>query len=164
NPIAPGRFIVVYANNTPLSSSGILFRLRGRSLQSSGTGQLIFQEKRLNSGYPDFNSVNGAVIVNISTSDEMDIPELPKETSLNDSFPNPFNPTTVVPFKLKESGDISLSIIDSVGRLVAVLVKGYVVAGTHQLQWNAGNLPSGIYMIRLEAGGDVYTNMVTLIK
>jgi hypothetical protein len=95
---------------------------------------------------------------------ESDRSLLPEKYSLGNAYPNPFNPTTVIPFELRASGEVFMTVIDSVGRTVDVLLRGHVAAGRHEIQWNAGDLPSGVYVVRLDAGGEVHTSKVTLLK
>jgi len=80
----------------------------------------------------------------------------PSEISLSLS-PNPFNPQTTVEFTLPEAGDVSLKVFDTLGREVQALESGGWGLGKHTVVWDAGDLPSGIYFIRLESGGEVRT-------
>ncbi|MFC1747139.1 FlgD immunoglobulin-like domain containing protein, partial [Candidatus Neomarinimicrobiota bacterium] len=89
------------------------------------------------------------------SSDEV---SLPLTVQLHDNYPNPFNPTTKVRFGLPEDGLVELRIYNVIGREVALLQRGYMPAGNHQVVWNgtttAGRpVPSGIYFARLIAGG-----------
>jgi len=87
----------------------------------------------------------------------------PSEFSLNLS-PNPFNPQTLVEFTLPEAGDVSLKVFDTLGREVQALESGGWGLGKHTVVWDAGDLPSGIYFIRLESGGEVRTVKGLLVK
>lgn len=64
----------------------------------------------------------------------------------------PFNPTTVIRFHLPVAGNARLVVYDLLGREVAVLVNHVESAGTHEVTINASNLPSGVYLCRLQAG------------
>lgn len=83
---------------------------------------------------------------------------------LDQNYPNPFNPSTVIGFQLAVAGEASLKVYDVLGREVAVLVDGMMSAGQHQATFNADGLPSGMYLVRLEAGGQVMTRKMSLVK
>ncbi|MCX7835536.1 MAG: choice-of-anchor D domain-containing protein, partial [bacterium] len=70
------------------------------------------------------------------------------------NYPNPFNPETKISFTLREAGAVKLTITNVMGQTVATLLNGERMdRGTHNIVWNAGNLPSGIYLLRYEVNG-----------
>lgn len=83
---------------------------------------------------------------------------------LEQNAPNPFNPHTVIGFRLAVGGHTRLMVYDVLGREVAVLVDGALPAGPHAVTFDAGPLPSGVYVYRLEAGGTVLSKRMTLVK
>jgi len=96
--------------------------------------------------------------------------DLPRATSIASIHPNPFNPETVVAFDLEEQCEVRLEVYDVRGGLVCRLVAGATMAaGRHEESWNGqddrGNrVPSGIYMVRLRAGGEQHYRKATLLK
>jgi surface protein/predicted outer membrane repeat protein len=90
--------------------------------------------------------------------------DLPKSFTLKQNYPNPFNPTTVISYELPQSADVRLEVYDIAGRQVATLVNGQVAAGRHRVNFNASNLSSGVYLYRLEAGSQVMTKKLTILK
>lgn len=90
--------------------------------------------------------------------------DLPQTFALSQNYPNPFNPSTVIRYQLPENSMVDLRVFDMLGREVANLVSGQVEAGYHQVQFNAGDLASGVYIYRLQAGDNVFTKKLTLIK
>jgi len=90
--------------------------------------------------------------------------DLPESIKLNPNYPNPFNPTTTIPYEIAEDTEVKLTIWNMIGQKVATLVDGMVEAGTHEETWNASNMPSGIYIARFEVGNRVFTRKMTLIK
>lgn len=80
-------------------------------------------------------------------------PPRPAGHVLLEGRPNPFNPSTVIPYHLAGPARVRLSIHDLAGRLVEVLVDETQPAGTHEGRWDAGRLSSGLYLCRLEAEG-----------
>lgn len=90
--------------------------------------------------------------------------ELPSVLSLGQNYPNPFNPTTVIPFELAAGLTVRLSVFEVTGRRVALLAAGDYAAGSHSVVFNATDLASGVYMIRLEAGGNVAVGKMMLVR
>jgi len=89
---------------------------------------------------------------------------VPLEFALYASYPNPFNPTTTIRYDVKESGLVSLKVFDLLGREVATLVHDIVPAGSYSINWDAGDLPSGLYLCRMEAERFVETRKMVLLK
>jgi hypothetical protein len=75
---------------------------------------------------------------------------LPRSTHLLQCHPNPFNPTTVIPYRLGELTDYSLTLYDVLGRRLRVLEAGRKEAGSYHYEFDAGDLTSGVYLYRLE--------------
>jgi glucose/arabinose dehydrogenase len=75
---------------------------------------------------------------------------VPGQFRLEQNFPNPFNPTTVVSYQLPVAGNVKLAIYDLLGREVAVLVNERKSPGTHAVQFNAQGLASGVYLYRID--------------
>ena len=92
------------------------------------------------------------------------IEELPTEFELSSAYPNPFNPASVIPFALPESGRVRIEVYNITGRLVSVLVNQSYEAGKHQVVFDASNLASGLYLIRANLAGTIQSQKVTLIK
>ena len=78
--------------------------------------------------------------------------------------PNPFNPSTVLSFELRDAGFVELAVYDISGREVAALVEGFHPAGAYEVVFNASNLPSGVYFARLTAGDYSQTQKILLAK
>lgn len=72
--------------------------------------------------------------------------------SLSQNFPNPFNSSTAMQFRISSDERVRLRVFDLLCREVSVLVDRRMQSGTYSIQWNAGDIPSGVYFYRLEAG------------
>ena len=90
--------------------------------------------------------------------------ELPAEFALHSNYPNPFNPQTTIEYALPEARDVRLIVYDMLGRKVTTLLDGPQVAGTHSVHFDAEDLPSGLYVYRLEAGAETFTRKMTLVR
>ena len=77
--------------------------------------------------------------------------EFPKEFSLEQAYPNPFNPNTKIKYALPVDAIVKLSICNILGQEVRVIVEAIETAGYQSKEWNASDLASGIYFYRLEA-------------
>jgi Secretion system C-terminal sorting domain len=124
-------------------------------LSVSGDGQLGFTD----------GDVYGRFINPITTGvKESEGNRVPKGFSLSQNYPNPFNPMTTISFDLLSRTFISLKIFDLLGRAVSTIVSGELGAGSYTRQWNATNMPSGIYFYRLQAGPFSETRKLLLLK
>ncbi len=88
----------------------------------------------------------------------------PARFALDQNYPNPFNPGTTIQFHLPEDTDVQLKVFNSIGQEVATLANGPFTAGTHALQFNAGNLASGAYYAKIKAGSFSATQKMLLMK
>jgi hypothetical protein len=89
---------------------------------------------------------------------------LPERISLDQNYPNPFNETTVIAFSAPSEDVISLMVYDMLGREVAEIANGRLEGTEHRLLFDAGDLASGTYVYRLQAGKDIKTRKMTLLK
>ncbi len=99
----------------------------------------------------------------MSVSNE-EISGLPQKYDLKQNYPNPFNPSTSISFDLPATSNVVLNIYDMLGRKVATLVDKSMNAGTHNVQFDASQLSSGMYIYRIEAGSFTSIRKMMLIK
>jgi polyhydroxybutyrate depolymerase len=88
----------------------------------------------------------------------------PETNSLGQNYPDPFNPQTTISFSIAEAAQVRLAVYDMLGRAVRVLVNGLVEAGTHDAIFEAGELPSGTYIYRLDTPSESFTHTMLLVK
>jgi hypothetical protein len=88
----------------------------------------------------------------------------PNTFSLNQNFPNPFNPSTKISWQSPVSGHQSLNVYDVLGNEVATLVDEYKSAGSYEVEFDASKLSSGLYIYKLQAGEFTSTKKMILIK
>ncbi|MFC2150254.1 C25 family cysteine peptidase [Calditrichota bacterium] len=90
--------------------------------------------------------------------------QLPAAFKLSEPYPNPFNSRTAVEFSLPEMADVRLSLWDTEGRFVKDIVIGSRQAGVHTATLHAEDIPSGMYMLRLESGAMLQHRKVVLVR
>lgn len=95
---------------------------------------------------------------------ERDEDGVPYSFSLGQNYPNPFNPTTVVPYEIPWQTWVRMDLLDVSGRVLKVLVDSEVKAGRHWVLVDANGLPSGVYVVRLQADVGVEISKVTISK
>jgi hypothetical protein len=101
----------------------------------------------------------------IASPPQADRNDAPKEFSLEQNWPNPFNPTTIIRFLVPSSSPlVTLKVYDLLGQEVVTLVNEILTPGNYSVQWNADNNPSGMYFYRLSAGSFVETKKLVLIR
>jgi CubicO group peptidase (beta-lactamase class C family) len=91
--------------------------------------------------------------------------ELQAERGLSlESYPNPFNASTVINARLSEAGRVKLAVYDPLGREVAVLDEGYREPGALRVTWEPRGLASGVYVCRLRSGQHAITRALLLVR
>ncbi len=84
--------------------------------------------------------------------------------SFNSNYPNPFNPTTLIPFAIGKERHVRATVYNSIGQRVAVLADGIFQAGNHRLVFDATSLNNGMYFLSVESGDFSYSQRMTLMK
>jgi hypothetical protein len=84
--------------------------------------------------------------------------------SLSNNYPNPFNPSTKISWQSPVCGHQVLKVFDALGREVKILVNEEREAGHHSIDFNASDLPSGVYFYQLKAGDFIQTKKMLLLK
>lgn len=106
-----------------------------------------------------------AMLPTMSTSVDDQISGLPQQFELNQNYPNPFNPSTKIEYSLPQAANVQISVYNVMGQQVAKLINNEKQsAGYHTISFDAGNLASGMYLYRIQAGSFVQTRKMTLIK
>jgi hypothetical protein len=86
------------------------------------------------------------------------------EFELQQNYPNPFNPTTKISYVIKEEGLVTLKVYDVLGKEVAVLINEVKPEGFYEVEFDAHNLPSGIYFYKMQAGKFIAVNKMLLMR
>lgn len=89
---------------------------------------------------------------------------VPDYFGLDQNYPNPFNPGTTIRFMVPKSDFVTLKVYNVLGKEVATLAEGYYQAGEYRVEWDAVDLPSGVYFYRLQTGTFNTTRKLMLLK
>lgn len=107
----------------------------------------------------------GTVYDSDSFTFDLGAPHSDKAGALSpEAGPNPFSTSTTIRYELEEGAEVDLRVFDATGREVAVLARGSQESGAHAAVFDAGDLPSGVYVWRLSIDGSVQTGRVTLAR
>ena len=90
--------------------------------------------------------------------------ETPEGFSLAQNYPNPFNPVTRIQFSLGSAENVTLRVYDLLGRMVATILSERRSAGTHNVEWSASGVGSGVYVITIEAGAFRQSRRMVLVR
>jgi photosystem II stability/assembly factor-like uncharacterized protein len=88
----------------------------------------------------------------------------PVKYELDQNYPNPFNPATLINYQIPENGFVTLKVFNTVGKEVATLVNERQTNGSYSINFNASNLPSGLYIYQLRINNFVSSKKMLLIK
>ena len=117
-------------------------------------------------GFEGIESSNGPWSLTIDGGWALDVDNstIPELFVLHNSYPNPFNPTTKIPFSIKESQHVKISIFDVNGKLVQNVSNQYFESGNHYVKFSSKKLSSSIYFIMLNHKNGIETQKITFLK
>ena len=143
---------------------GGTFNNIGRCINKNSDGSLIITGNY----YDEISNTRDVWLLNfdpsISDVERDGLAQIPETIVLKQNYPNPFNPSTTIEFGIPESQFVTLAVYNLLGEQVSVLVKENLNAGNYKANWNATDLPSGIYIYKLIAGKFVETKKMILLK
>ena len=135
------------------------------------TTQTAYQYEGLDEGYYGVSAfdINGneSVISKIlitATDLSNELLHIPDDFILNNCYPNPFNPSTIIQYGLPELSRVKISVYDIRGQQVSTIVDGIMSPGYHEVEWRPRLLSNGYYFIRMEADHFTQVQKVTLLK
>lgn len=111
----------------------------------------------------EFNYLNLLLNVDVLAPNSIET-DSPISYRLDGNYPNPFNPTTRIEFSLGEAGPALIQVYDVMGRHISTLVDAPMSAGQHTVTFDASSLSSGTYFVRMQAGGELFTSKMMLVK
>ena len=138
---------------------------------SSSSGRFIHVEQayaNLRDNSTNWNKFSNALANTFQAisaiADDAPRAPLPDGVRLHPNYPNPFNPSTTIAFTLKREAEILLEVRNVLGQTVAVLSEGSRSAGTHSVQFEGGELPSGVYFVTLRHAQIAQTRSMLLLR
>jgi len=118
----------------------------------------------INNGYP-FLFWENADLISLPEPEVAIVKNtIPDEYTLYAAYPNPFNPRTTIGYQLSADSNVEINIFGISGKQIATLYHGDQEAGSYELTWNANDMPSGVYIVRMVAGDFMATQKIVLIK
>jgi len=152
-PLAAGVAALILQSNSSLTNMEILNAMRSTASNASNPDNL--------SGWGILDAVSAAAVL---TGIEDEQQQLPSTIELLSAYPNPFNPSTTIRYRLAESAPIQIDIYNGIGQRIQSLFNGTKGSGEHQVEWKPTNIASGIYYLRLKAAGNELTQKLVLLK
>ena len=113
-------------------------------------------------GWGAFSDTRRFVMLTTSVVDRDGV--IPGSYALNQNFPNPFNPSTVIRFALPSGGVVRLEVFNMLGEGVGLLMDEYCAPGYHEARFNSGRLASGTYIYRMSVNGLVFAKSMVLLR
>jgi hypothetical protein len=158
-------FAIASLQETNLQPNQPVMKLRLTYLGSlNGNSSTVTLSKlRLNEGTELINAAQSQILILTDVKENL---QIPIEYGLDQNFPNPFNPSTVVRFAIPEAGYVSLNLYNLQGEVIAELHRGDLAAGYHFITVDATklNLSSGVYIYKLTSGNFTATKKLVLMK
>jgi hypothetical protein len=109
-------------------------------------------------------TIEDMIVLNSENQIDVTSNIIPSEFSVSNAYPNPFNPVTALNINLPQESVVKVNVYNVAGQMVGSVFNNSLVAGTHSISWDASNLSSGVYLIRTEAGKNISTQKVMLLK
>jgi Secretion system C-terminal sorting domain len=152
----------IIADGDPLPAGDtVLCTLDVTALNNSGTGYVHLV-------IGDYNNLTDTVGFDFTASTvpitSVGNADSPIKYSLQQNYPNPFNPSTRIEFSLGKEEHVNLKVYDILGNLVTTLVDENRPAGDYKISLNASNLPSGVYIYRLQTKNYTQSRKMLLLK
>ncbi|MBU0509869.1 S8 family serine peptidase [bacterium] len=95
---------------------------------------------------------------------EEETPTVPRSTALGEPYPNPFNSVATIPFEIAAPGAVELSVYNMLGQRVSTLISAPLTSGAHRVLWDAKDVSSGVYFVKLQSGEFVQSRKLLLLK
>ncbi len=171
-PLTGAEAILKYKNAKNQNIAGIAYE--GTFSTGTEEGKLIYLGVPFETIYPEdrrvelmskvFDFFEGKI-----SAIEFSSKGVPKKFELEQNYPNPFNPVTTIKYQLPQAAAVELTVYNSLGQRVRTLVRQSQSAGRYQVRWDGRNdrgiqLPSGVYIYRLQAGDFTDSRRMLLIR
>ena len=161
NSVNQGDIIFIYEEINDIDENGNFSTIGVESPDQNFGSQLIF-----NQSDPDLIALlnNGYSVRFSADNNPLDVEDNHIEFSILNTYPNPFNPVLNISYNLVKGSQVRVDIYDINGKLVENVIAQYQAAGSYGFIWNASQLASGNYIVKLDLGDRKYSNTITLLK
>jgi len=143
----------IYSNEQPITGGYIYFIITPSSSSMNG-------DPAIGSSF----LVDDLAFDNVSSIPDGSAAAKPLVYSLAQNYPNPFNPSTKIGYSLPEADQVEITVYNNLGQVVETLVNEHKNAGIYEVEFNANQLPSGIYFYKLQAGSYSQVRRMVLVK
>ena len=130
---------------------------------SENMTNLIIIEPSDNLLFTTSSSYDIVDIMVVNSDQEIDV-DISSEFSLSHAYPNPFNPSTTVSLTVPTASHVSVKVYNLMGQVVGVLSEGLLEPNVYSFTWNAGEMSSGVYIIKAESSEGFDVQKVLLVK
>jgi hypothetical protein len=165
-PISNGQFTIAY-NDDGTVLTVLAYLPNGGRVQAGNAPLFTLAQSKDKLTISDLSAsdANGYLINAVYSLES----PIPSEYELAQNYPNPFNGNTAISFGLPQASDVNLNIFNITGQKVATLADGHFEAGRYNIIWNGIDnngkvVSSGVYFYRLQAGSEVKSNKMTMLK
>jgi len=151
-----------YGGNLVSMNYQMAFLISLPDFYNPGSADINTSVEWITESFSSVAKVEGIRILPVSIDD--DTTEIPNSIVLEQNYPNPFNPTTQITYSIPFDGHVNLTVYNSIGQRINTLVNEVLPAGQHNAVFSGQSLSSGLYFYRIEAGNQVLTRSMVLIK
>ncbi|MCX7833304.1 MAG: T9SS type A sorting domain-containing protein, partial [Ignavibacteria bacterium] len=137
------------------TDKGFTFIKRTQGLDSVSISSMVYYNNYIYIAVANYGTTNVAIykrllqdLIGIKKEEGV----IPESYALYQNYPNPFNQSTVIKFQIKSNELVELKVFDINGKELSTLVNENLLAGLYQITFDAGNLPSGVYLYKLSVG------------
>jgi subtilisin-like proprotein convertase family protein len=154
-----GAYLPVGGHSPPVSQETVPIRNHGPQRPDSRLMIVIWRGARGDNVVSDPFTVDSCAL-----SAEEVVGAIPGDFFLDQNFPNPFNPLTTLRFGLPREADVTIEVFDVLGRRAGTIIRGFYRPGVHTVVWDCSACPTGMYLVRMQAGDRTLLRKILLMK
>lgn len=162
-PVVTGIVALMLEANPDLTKDQIMDILKQTTREDDDTGDIPDTGSHL-WGFGKIDAQAAVMATEEYTGISSNGQNIPRHFSLEDNYPNPFNPTTTIQYRLPRTTAVHISIYNMKGQRITTLVDGEIEAGYHKVIWEARDVSSGVYFYRISADEYSAVGKCLLIK
>jgi hypothetical protein len=154
-----GAYLPVGGHAPPVSQETVPIRNHGPRRPDSRLMIVIWRGARSDTVVSDPFTVDSCAL----STDEV-AGAIPGDFFLDQNFPNPFNPLTTLRFGLPHEANVAIEVFDVLGRRAGTIIRGFYRPGVHTVVWDCSACPTGMYLVRMQAGDRTLLRKILLMK